>query len=97
MEHHSVVEVKEAERQSKLQRLGFAHMVRIDETKATSPKDIMYLHRVRAAAAERSEAFDVMIQDRDFNRLFNEGTIYIERPGGDKALAIATDGDAVQI
>ena len=77
MEHHSVAEVKEAERLSKLQRLGFAHLIRIDESKATSPKDIMYLHRVRAAAAERSEAFDA-IQDRDFNRLFNEGAIYIE-------------------
>jgi hypothetical protein len=79
MEHHSVVEVKEAERQSKLQRLGFAHMIRIDETKATSPADIMYLHRVRAAAAERSEAFDVMLREREFNRLFIEGAIYIER------------------
>ena len=79
MEHHSVREVQEAERQSKLQRLGFAHMVRVDETKATTPKDVMYLHRVRAAAAERSDAFDAMLRDHDFNRLFNEGAIYIER------------------
>jgi hypothetical protein len=67
MEFHSVVEVKEAERQAKLQRLGFAHLIRIDETKATSPNDQMYLHRVRGAAAERSEAFDAMIRDREFN------------------------------
>jgi hypothetical protein len=39
----------------------------------------MYLHRVRAAAAERSEAFDAMIQDRDFNLLFIAGAIYIGR------------------
>ena len=75
MEHHSVVEVKEAERQSKLQRLGFAHMIRVDETKVTSPKDLMLLHRVRAAAAERSVAFDEMLQDRDVNRLFNDGAL----------------------
>jgi hypothetical protein len=67
MEFHSVVEVKEAERQAKLQRLGFVHLIRIDETKATSPNDQMYLHRVRAAAAERSDAFDAMIRDREFN------------------------------
>lgn len=81
MEFRSIPEVREAERQSKLQRLGFAHMIRIDEAKATSPKDQMYLHRVRAAAAERSDALDVMMSERDFNRLFNEGAIYIERVG----------------
>ena len=80
MEFHSVVEVKEAERQAKLQRLGFAHLIRVDESKVASPKDLMLLHRVRAVAVERSEAFDVMISDLDFNRLFNDGVIYIERP-----------------
>ena len=79
MEHHSIVEVKEAEHQSKLQRIGFAPLLRIDETKATSPSDVMYLHRVRVAAAERSEAFDAMVHDHVFNRLFKEGAIWIER------------------
>lgn len=79
MEHHSVVEAREAERLSKAQRLGFAHLIRVDETRATSPKDQMYLHRVRAAAAERSDAFDAMLREPEFNRLFNEGAIYIER------------------
>ena len=79
MEFHSVVEVKEAERLSKLQRLGFARYIGIDETKATSANDQMYLHRVRAAAAERSDVFDVMVRERELNRLFNEGAIYIER------------------
>jgi hypothetical protein len=41
----------------------------------------MLLHRVRAVAAERTEAFDAMLRDMDFNRLFNEGAIYIERLG----------------
>ena len=81
MEFHSVVEVKEAEPQSKLQQLCFAHMIRVDETKVTSPKDLMLLHRVRAVVAERSEAFYVMLRDMDFNRLFNDGAIYIERAG----------------
>jgi len=79
MEFHSVVEAMEAECKSKLQRLGFIHLWRVDETKATTPKDTMYLPRIRAAAAERSETFDAMIRDRDVNRLFNEGAIYIER------------------
>jgi hypothetical protein len=33
----------------------------------------------RAAAAERSDAFDAMVRDHDFNWQFNEGAIYIER------------------
>lgn len=79
MEFISIKDVAEAERQSKLQRLGFAHLFRIDETKATSPKDVMYLLRVKAAAAERSEVFDTMLREMEFNRLFNEGAIYVER------------------
>ena len=39
----------------------------------------MYLHRVRAAVAERSDAFDAMLREMDVDRLFNEGAIYIER------------------
>ena len=81
MEFHSFVETKEAERQARLQRLGFAYLWHVDETKAATPKDVMYLHRVRAAAADRSDAFDAMIREHEFNRLFNEGAIYIERSG----------------
>lgn len=66
-------DVKEAERQAKLQRLGFVHLLRVDETNVTSPKDLMQLHRVRIAAAERSEAFDAMLHDLDVNRLLNDG------------------------
>jgi hypothetical protein len=53
----------------------------VDETKITGPKDLMLLHRVRAAAADRSDAFDSMLRDRDVNRLFNDGALYFERPG----------------
>ena len=81
MEFHSIVEVKEAERQSKLQRLGFTHLLRVDESKVTSPKDLTLLHRVRAAAAERSEAFDAMLRDHEVNRLFNDGALYFDGLG----------------
>jgi len=81
MEFHSVVEAKEAERQSKLQRLGFAHLIRVDESKITSPKDMMLLRGIRAAAAEQSPAFDSMLSDMDVNRLFNDGALYFERVG----------------
>jgi hypothetical protein len=42
------------------------------------PKAIL-LHRVHAAAAERSDAFDVKLTDLDVNKLFNDGAISIER------------------
>ena len=75
----SMAEAKEAERVAKAERIAAGRWLRVDEGKASSPRDTMLLHRVRAVAAERTEAFDVMIRDMDFNRLFNEGAIYIER------------------
>ena len=75
----SMSEAKEAERVAKAQRIAAARWLVVDENKITSPKDIMLLHRVRAAAAERSVAFDEMLQDRDVNRLFNDGAIYFDR------------------
>jgi hypothetical protein len=53
----------------------------VDETKITSPKDMMLLLRVKAAAAEGSGVFDVMLGERDVNRLFNDGALNFERPG----------------
>lgn len=79
MEFHSMIETKEAERIVKQQRLDAGRWLRVDESKVASPKDIMLLHRVKAAAAERSEIFDTMLRDRDVNRLFNDGAIYFER------------------
>ena len=76
-----MADVREAERLAKQQRLDFARLVRVDESKVTSPKDMMLLHRVKAAAAERSEAFDTMLHDRDVNRLFSDGAWYFERYG----------------
>jgi hypothetical protein len=66
----------EAERDAQGQRLNAARWVQIDESKAPSASDLMLLHRIRAAAAERSDAFDRMLRDRDANRLFNAGAWY---------------------
>jgi hypothetical protein len=80
MEFVSLPAAREAERNARAQRLAAGRWLRIDETKITAPKDMMLLHRVRAAAADRSDAFDPMLRDRDVNRLFNEGALYFERP-----------------
>ena len=72
-------EVKEAERLSKAQRIAAGRWLRVDESKITSPKDMMLLHRARAAAADGSGAFDEMLRNRDVNRLFNDGALYFER------------------
>ena len=77
----SMVEVKEAERIAKAQRIAAGRWLRVDESRATSPKDTMLLHRVRAAAADGSGVFDEMLRDRDVNRLFNEGALSFERNG----------------
>jgi hypothetical protein len=81
MEFVSIPDAREAERAAKAQRIAAGRWLRVDETKVTSPKDVMLLHRVRAAAAEGSEAFDTMLRDRDVNRLFNGGALWFERPG----------------
>ena len=79
MGFHSVHETKEAERLSKTQRIAAGRWLRVDESKIASPKDMMLLHRVRAAAAEGSGVFDEMLRDRDVNRLFNDGALYFDR------------------
>jgi hypothetical protein len=77
----SMPDVREAERIAKAQRIAAGRYLRVDETKIASPKDMMLLHRVKAAAAERSGTFDVMLGDRVVNRLFNDGALYFDRPG----------------
>jgi hypothetical protein len=48
-----MAEAKEAERVAKAQWIAAGRWLRVDESKVTSPKDTMLLHRVRAAAADR--------------------------------------------
>jgi hypothetical protein len=76
----SMSEVKGAERIAKAQRIAAGRYLRTNEAKIWSPKDMMLLHRVKAAAAEGSGVFDVMLGERDVNRLFNDGALYFERP-----------------
>lgn len=75
----SMSEAKEAERVSKAQRIAAGRWLHVDESKVTSPKDLMLLRRLRAAAAEGSGVFDEMLRDMDVNRLFNDGAFYFER------------------
>ena len=80
----SMSEVKEAERIAKAQRIVAGKWLRVDESKVTSPKAMMLLHRVRAAAAtaESSNAFDALLRDRDrdVNRLFNDVRCILAAP-----------------
>jgi hypothetical protein len=76
----SMPEVKEAVRIAKAQRIAASRYLRVDETKVFSPKDMMLLHQVKAAA-DGSSVFDRMLSDRDVNRLFNGGVLYFEWPG----------------
>jgi hypothetical protein len=86
MEFVSLPDAREAERFAKAQRIAAGRWLRVVETKVASPKDVMLLHRVRAAAAEGSEAFDALLRNRDVNRLFNDGALYFELPGATKVV-----------
>ena len=86
MEFVSLPDAREAERNAKAQRTAAARWLRVDETKISAPKDLMLLHRVRAAAADRSEAFDALLRDRDVNRLFNGGALYFALPEATSAV-----------
>lgn len=79
MEFYSIKDIAEAERLSNVQRQNNARFLRFDETKCATARDVMLLHRVRASVADRSDAFDKMIGDREVNQLFNDGAISIER------------------
>ena len=79
MEIISIADVREAERLSKVQRIQAGRWLRVDESKITAPRDMMLLHRVKAAAAEQSTAFDAMLSDMEVNRLFNDGALSFGR------------------
>lgn len=72
-------ETMEAERLCKAERMAAGRWLKVDESKVHAPKDMMIVHRVRAAAADQSAAFDEMLRDRDVGRLFNEGVFYFDR------------------
>jgi hypothetical protein len=45
--------------------LGFAHLLRADESKAPTSADIMRVRRIMATAAERSNTYDHMLSEPD--------------------------------
>jgi hypothetical protein len=81
VEYLSFKDVMECERLSKLQRFNNTHFLRFDESKASSARAVMALHRFRGAiAAGQIDAFDKMLSEPEVNELFRDGAIYLERP-----------------
>jgi hypothetical protein len=76
----SAADARDAEREARRQRLSLAHLLRSDESKVTSPSDLMKVKRLMTAAAERSVAYDEILRELDTQRLFNAGALYFARP-----------------
>jgi hypothetical protein len=75
-----IIDAHDAENESRKQRIGLAHLLRIDESKARNSADIMIMRRIKAAAeAKQSKLYDELLADRDVNQLFNAGAIYFHR------------------
>jgi len=77
----SAAEARNAEHEARKQRLGFAHLLRADETKAPTSADVMRIRRVMAAAAEGGSGYDAMLSEPTTNNLFACGALYFARPG----------------
>ena len=77
----SATEAREAEQEARKQRLGFAHLLRADESKAPTSADVMRMRRIMAAAAERSISFDEMLSEPTTQKLFSCGSLYFIRAG----------------
>jgi hypothetical protein len=78
----SAHEARQAENEARKQRIGFAHLLRADESKVTSAAGLMHLRRIMAAAVERSVAYDHMLSEYETQRLFDSGALYFA-PRGD--------------
>ena len=76
----SAADAREAEQEARKQRLGFAHLLRADESKAPTSADIMRIRRMMATAAEHSITYDNMLSGPDTQRLFNCGALHFDRP-----------------
>ena len=76
----SAREARDAEQEARKQRLGFAHLLRADESKAPSSSDIMRIRRVVAAASESGHAYDAMLSEPTTERLFACGALSFARP-----------------
>jgi hypothetical protein len=78
----SAADAREAVIAARKQRIGFAHLLRADESKAPSAADVMRIRRIMAAAAERSVNYNMLLSERDTQQLFDSGALYFARPGG---------------
>jgi hypothetical protein len=75
-----IIDARDAENESRKQRIGLAYLLRIDESKARNSADIMIMRRIKAAAIEKkSKEYDALLADSDVNQLFNASAIYFER------------------
>ena len=93
----SAAEAREAEHEARKQRIGFAHLLRADETKAPSAASLMRLRRIMSAASERSVTYDLMLGERETQRLFSVGALFFARPGeGQKRTADRCSIDTVR-
>ncbi len=79
----SATEAREAEQEARKQRLGFAHLLRADESKAPTSADLMRIRRIMAAAEERSVIYDHMLSEPETQRLFDCGALYFAHPEED--------------
>jgi len=77
----SAAEAREAEHDARNQRIGFAHLLRADESKAPSASGLMHSRRIMAAAAERSVTYDHMLSEPETQRLFDCGALRFAHPG----------------
>lgn len=77
----SATDARESEIEARRQRIGFAYLLRSDETKAPSAKHLMHLRRIVAAASEASIAYDSLLKEPETQILFSVGALRFARPG----------------
>jgi hypothetical protein len=76
----SAADVREAEHESRRQRLSFAHLLRADESKAPTSADIMRIRRIIVAAQERSTTYDMLLSEIGIQKLFDCGALSFAWP-----------------
>ncbi len=72
-------DARDAEQEARKQRIGFAHLLRADESKSPTSADVLRIRRIMAAAGERSVAYDEMLSEPTTQKLFDCGALYFGR------------------
>jgi hypothetical protein len=78
----SAADARTAEQDARKQRIGLAHLLRADESKAPTASSLMHLRRIMSAASERSVTYDHMLSEAETQRLFSVGVLFFARPIG---------------